>query len=80
MLRSNPTQLRDNTVKRWLKGHRFSIYRISPAGKPQEFEGGALNSRQAANLSSKNIVNCAYASPQSLTGIVHFFEISTALI
>lgn len=27
------------------------------AGKPREFEGRALNSRQAANLSSKKIIN-----------------------
>ena len=56
----------------------FTGYPI--AEKPLEFEGRALISRQAVNLSSKKIANCAYASPQSLTGIVHFFEISSALI
>ena len=30
---------------------------ISKADKPREFEGSALNSRQAANLSSKKIAN-----------------------
>ncbi len=32
--------------------------------KPQEFEDRVLISRQAVNLSSKKIANCAYASPQ----------------
>ena len=53
---------------------------ISKADKPRELEGRALVSRQAANLSSKKIANCEYASPQSRTGIVHFFEISFTLM
>ena len=53
---------------------------ISKADKPREFEGRALNSRQAANLSSKKIANCEYASPQSRTGMVHFLAISLTLI
>ena len=79
-LRSDPTQ----AVKIYGEEQRiiaaFLFTGIFQADKPREFEGRALNSRQAANLSSKKIANCEYASPQSLTGIVHFFEISTMLI
>ena len=57
----------------------FFFTGIFQADKPREFEGSALNSHQAANLSSKKIANCEYASPQSLTGIVHFFETSFTL-
>ena len=57
----------------------FFFTGIFQADKPREFEGSALNSHQAANLSSKKITNCEYASPQSLTGIVHFFETSLTL-
>ena len=72
-------------IKRWKAAAEMSSFLIIPpdiskADKPREFEGSALNSRQAANLSSKNIANCEYASPQSLTGMVHFFEISFTLI
>ena len=72
-------------IKRWKAAAEMSSFFIIPpdiskADKPREFEGSALNSRQAANLSSKKIANCEYASPQSLTGIVHFFEISFTLI
>ena len=44
------------------------------------FSEAPLNSRQAANLSSKKIASWEYASPRSLTGMVHFFEISLTLI
>ena len=72
-------------IKRWKAAAEMSSFFIIPpdiskADKPREFEGSALNSRQAANLSSKNIANCEYASPQSFTGMVHFFEISFTLI
>ena len=72
-------------IKRWKAAAEMSSFFIVPpdiskADKPREFEGSALNSRQAASLSSKKIANCEYASPQSLTGIVHFFEISFTLI
>lgn len=53
---------------------------IPEADKPQGVGDRVPISRQAANLSSKKIANCAYASPQSRIGIVHFFEISTTLI
>ena len=58
----------------------FLFTDIFQADKPREHEGGAFVSRQAANLSSKKIANCEYASPQSRTGIVHFFDISLTLI
>ena len=57
----------------------FLFTGIFQADKPREFEGRAL-SRQAANLSSKKIANCEYASPQSRTGMVHFLAISLTLI
>ena len=71
-------------IKRWKAAAEMSSFFIVPpdiskADKPREFEGSALNSHQAANLSSKKIANCEYASPQSLTGIVHFFETSFTL-
>ena len=71
-------------IKRWKAAAEMSSFFIVPpdiskADKPREFEGSALNSHQAANLSSKKIANCEYASPQSLTGIVHFFETSLTL-
>ena len=49
---------------------------ISKADKPQGFGDRVPDSRQAANLSSKKIASWEYASSQSRTGIVHFFEIS----
>ena len=58
----------------------FLFTDIFQADKPREHEGGAFVSRQAANLSSKKIASWEYASPQSRTGIVHFFEISFTLI
>ena len=72
-------------IKRWKAAAEMSSFfnippDISKADKPQEFEGRALNSRQAANLSSKKIANCEYASPQSRTGMVHFLAISLTLI
>ena len=72
-------------IKRWKTVAEMSSFfnippDISKADKPQEFEGRALNSRQAANLSSKKIANCEYASPQSRTGMVHFLAISLTLI
>ena len=79
-LRSDPTQ----AVKIYGEEQRivaaFLFTVIFQADKPREHEGGAFVSRQAANLSSKKIANCEYASPQSRTGIVHFFEISLTLI
>ena len=79
-LRSDPTQ----AVKIYGEEQRivaaFHFTDIFQADKPKEFEDSVLNSRQAANLSSKKIANCEYASPQSRTGIVHFFEISLTLI
>ncbi len=78
-LRSDPTQAVRYTVKSSGIVAAFLFTGIFQADKPRGF-GQSPNSRQAANLSSKNIANCEYASPQSLTGIVHFFEISTMLI
>ena len=79
-LRSDPTQ----AVKIYGEEQRivaaFLFTSIFQADKPREFEGRALNSRQAANLSSKKIANCEYASPQSRTGMVHFLDISFTLI
>ena len=79
-LRSDPTQ----AVKIYGEEQRivaaFLFTGIFQADKPQEFEDSVLNSRQAANLSSKKIASWEYASPQSRTGIVHFFEISFTLI
>ena len=71
--------------KRWKAAAEMSSFfnippDISKADKPREFEGRALNSHQAANLSSKKIANCEYASPQSRTGMVHFLAISLTLI
>lgn len=54
----------------------FILTGYSKADKPQEFESRVLISRQTANLSSKKIASWEYASSQSRTGIVHFFEIS----
>lgn len=72
-------------IKRWKAVAEMSSFfnippDISKADKPREFEGRALNSRQAANLFSKKIANCEYASPQSRTGMVHFLDISFTLI
>ncbi len=72
-------------IKRWKAAAEMSSFfnippDISKADKPREFEGRALNSRQAATLSSKKIANCEYASPQSRTGMVHFLAISLTLI
>lgn len=79
-LRSDPTQ----AVKIYGEEQRivaaFLFTSIFQADKPREFEGRSLNSRQAANLSSKKIANCEYASPQSRTGMVHFLDISFTLI
>ena len=79
-LRSDPTQ----AVKIYGEEQRivaaFLFTGIFQADKPQEFEDSVLNSRQAANLSSKKIASWEYASLQSRTGIVHFFEISFTLI
>ena len=49
-------------IKRWKAAAEMSSFFIIPpdiskADKPREFEGSALNSRQAANLSSKKIAN-----------------------
>ena len=79
-LRSAPTQTAGYTVKSSDFFAALFFIGILKADKPRELEGRALVSRQAANLSSKEIANCEYASSQSLTGIVHFFEISTMLI
>lgn len=79
-LRSDPTQ----AVKIYGEEQRivaaFLFTDIFQADKPQGFGDSVPISRQAANLSSKKIANCEYARPQSRTGIVHFFEISLALI
>ena len=55
---------------------------IPIADKPQGVwgtESTIIITDQAGILSSKKIINWEYASPQSLTGIVHFFAISMAL-
>ena len=53
---------------------------VSRSDREADRQTRAFGSRQAANLSSKKIANCEYASPQSLTGIVHFLDISFTLI
>ena len=72
-------------IKRWKAAAEMSSFfnippDISKADKPQGFGDRAPDSRQAANLSSKKIANCEYASPQSRTGMVHFLAISLTLI
>ena len=68
------------TVKAAVRIAAFHFTGYPRTDKPQGFGDRVPITFQAANLSSKYITNCAYASPQSLTGIVHFFEISIALI
>ena len=57
-LRSDLTQaVRYNGKKQRQKCSCFHFTGYLPADKPRELEGRALVSRQAANLSSKNIMN-----------------------
>ncbi len=80
-LRSNPVP----AVREYGGGQRqwspplFKTGYLS-ADKPQGVRGTESLWGQATNLSSKKIENCAYASPQSFTGIVHFLDISFVLI
>ena len=72
-------------IKRWKAvAEMSSVFNIPPdiskADKPQRFGDRVPDSRQAANLSSKKIANCEYASPQSRTGMVHLLAISLTLI
>ena len=79
-LRNDPTQAVRYTVENGGGNAAvFHLHRYRPADKPQGGWGTESPRSQAANLSSKKMANCAYARPQSLTGMVHFLAISFVL-